>query len=182
MSETQKQTEAKAPYTIIKRLDGSYWCSLNVSNLTNTSTWLSSFLIWLEQKEETDTIVFDFHTGSGFSFGHFEQYLTGLNAIHLSKAKTTAQLNHCAEGNSPYFYLVCDTLEISPYGQLNFSPLFSAEEKTSPCLQAMRAFGSILLENAADQKLLTYEELDSLKNGARVYLDATALTERLSGR
>lgn len=157
--------------------------SLDVSRLMESSDDVRSMVSWFSCLSEDYTLIISIHCGSGGASAPIAYYITMLNAITLSKAKTIGLVDHIFAGMDAYFLLVCQELIVSDFGQIVLtkytSKKFNEQNQDLDMEEAVSSFTRKLVKNAVDVGLLTQEEFQDLAQNITVYLPPHILKDRV---
>lgn len=154
------------PVVILQTGEDTYSLSLALDKLTCLDSASRALTVWLIKRKESETITIDIHNSSNPRYAGLESIITIVNAIHLCKAKTIANVAKIYDDISVYAILAADELVFTPYGMLQFLP------KTPPLPDtpeaAAMSFAYDLLDQAEAKGYLSQMDVEFIKAGKTV--------------
>lgn len=173
---------AKGPPGITIYQDGSsYRVRVTVDVCVFGSPFLAQLVYWLNSRTQTDIVVFTFVQTYRTDMRP-APYLTILNAIRITQARTYAMVDRSMSEMCAYCALACDHLIGSDFGLLDVLPAWSCDfNDLSKTDQALADIIIVILEDCVHKGLITQDQYEGILTRTPITITPDKLRELTDG-
>lgn len=164
----------------IARLTDAYYISVAPSVMTNDSKATMKFSLFMGKLEEDETVILSFDPDN-VRGSSWPSYLTFMGAIQNTKAKVVVRCDKVDFSDFAYFYLLGTTLDITEFGALFFSPLYT-NSKDALSKYELTGVDYLLglVKTAVERGLITEDQFHQIDQGGYTAVNYDGLKARMA--